>query len=116
PHLWQRRLFYDMRDDEQGGPEKLVATPWGSPANRWPSFEAAFAERPGGAPRMGQHTGEVLAELRAARMVPAPTTGVGASGRSSEQTTKKVVPMGRGDEQITIKVVSVEGSPTSAAD
>src|SRR5205085_342827 len=72
PHHWQRRLFFDMRGDEQGGPETLVATPWGSPANRWPSFEAAFAQRPRGAPRLGQHTEEVLSEVRRALVAGGP--------------------------------------------
>lgn len=54
PHFWQRRLFLDMRGDAQGGPEKLVGHPWSSPANRWPSLEAAAASRPRGAPRLGE--------------------------------------------------------------
>jgi crotonobetainyl-CoA:carnitine CoA-transferase CaiB-like acyl-CoA transferase len=63
PHLWQRGFFLDMGGDAQGGPEKLVATPWGSPANVWPSLAAALAGRPRGAPRLGQDTEEVFSEL-----------------------------------------------------
>jgi crotonobetainyl-CoA:carnitine CoA-transferase CaiB-like acyl-CoA transferase len=63
PHLWQRRLFLDMRGDEQGGPEKLVGTPWASPANRWSSLQAVTARRPRGAPRLGEDSDEVLREV-----------------------------------------------------
>src|SRR5262249_30962626 len=59
-HLWQRRLFFDTEGDSQGGPEKLVATPWGSPANRWRSLSGSLARPPHAAPHLGEHTEEVL--------------------------------------------------------
>jgi crotonobetainyl-CoA:carnitine CoA-transferase CaiB-like acyl-CoA transferase len=63
PHLWQRRLFFERAVLEGPGPRRLVSAPWASPANSWPSLTGVFEGPIGGAPGLGEHTGEVLSEL-----------------------------------------------------
>lgn len=65
PHLWQRRLFFAI-DGEPNVLRKLVTTPWGSPANIWPSLADVLDRAPPRAPRLGEHTEEVLSEVTTA--------------------------------------------------